>query len=111
MLGESLENVLGVNLCIGPPLKDGFYYDAYMGEERVDEARIAAVEKEVSAVTKAKQPFQRVVLTKEQALELFKVGRVSCGPCWLESVIPLFRIGLTCGLAPPAPSTTRSRCS
>lgn len=85
VLGQALENALGVNLCIGPPLKDGFYYDAYMGDHHIDEARLKEVEKEVSNVTKAKQPFQRVVLTKTQALELFKVrarggGGLCCMP-------------------------------
>lgn len=31
MLGSALENLYGANLCIGPPLKEGFYYDGYIG--------------------------------------------------------------------------------
>ena len=27
-----MENLYGVDLCIGPALKDGFYYDAYFGK-------------------------------------------------------------------------------
>ncbi len=30
ILGSALENIYGSNLCIGPPLKEGFYYDCYM---------------------------------------------------------------------------------
>lgn len=31
ILGSALENLFGTNLCIGPALKEGFYYDCYMG--------------------------------------------------------------------------------
>lgn len=31
ILGSALENLFGSNLCIGPALKEGFYYDCYMG--------------------------------------------------------------------------------
>ena len=27
-----MENLYGVELCIGPALKDGFYYDGYFGK-------------------------------------------------------------------------------
>eukprot|EP00126_Sphaerothecum_destruens_P013240 Sdes_comp22659_c0_seq1m21078 len=32
MLGEAMELKYGCHLCYGPPIKDGFYYDAYMTE-------------------------------------------------------------------------------
>lgn len=37
MLGEALEHLYGCRLTIGPPLKGGFYYDAYMGKEALRE--------------------------------------------------------------------------
>ena len=37
MLGEALEHLYGCRLTIGPPLKGGFYYDSYMGEEAFNE--------------------------------------------------------------------------
>ncbi len=33
MLGETLEHLYGVRLTIGPPLKQGFFYDSYMGTD------------------------------------------------------------------------------
>jgi len=33
ILGSALENLFGTNLCIGPALKEGFYYDCYMGND------------------------------------------------------------------------------
>ena len=35
MLGEAMEHLWGARLTIGPPLKGGFYYDCYMGNEDV----------------------------------------------------------------------------
>jgi len=33
ILGSALENIFGSKLCIGPALKEGFYYDCYMGDK------------------------------------------------------------------------------
>jgi threonyl-tRNA synthetase len=35
ILGECLECSYGGKLCIGPPTEEGFYYDAYMGDQCV----------------------------------------------------------------------------
>jgi threonyl-tRNA synthetase len=37
MLGEALEHLYGSRLTIGPPLKGGFYYDSYMGQDSIKE--------------------------------------------------------------------------
>ncbi|KAK8828042.1 hypothetical protein WA556_004673 [Blastocystis sp. ATCC 50177/Nand II] len=71
VLGESMENLYGVDLCIGPALKDGFYYDGYFGKMSVTEKDCSDIEAESNRIVKEKQVFQRCVLTKEQALELF----------------------------------------
>ena len=72
MLGEALEHVVGSRLTIGPPLKSGFYYDSYMGsKETISEEDYKPIEDEVKKITKAKQRFERLVVTKDEALELF----------------------------------------
>lgn len=72
VLGEALERLYGSRLTIGPPLKGGFYYDAYMGSsDAFKEDDYKPVEAEVSKITKKKQKFERLVVTKEEALELF----------------------------------------
>mmetsp|Transcript_13989 Transcript_13989/g.17003 ORF Transcript_13989/g.17003 Transcript_13989/m.17003 type:complete len:803 (+) Transcript_13989:108-2516(+) len=71
MMGEALEHLYGCRLTIGPPLKGGFYYDSYMGSDALKEDDYAPVEKEVAKIIKAKQKFERLVVTKEEALELF----------------------------------------
>ena len=72
MLGECMETMYGVHLCIGPPVQNGFYYDCYMGTESVKQTDFKAIEKTFMGIAKQKQPFQRVVLTKAQALDMFK---------------------------------------
>lgn len=71
VLGHALEQKFGVKLSNGPPVKGGFYYDAYMGEGSVREADYTAMEAEAKKLAKSKQPFERLVITKEQALEMF----------------------------------------
>jgi len=71
MLGEALEHLYGCKLTIGPPLAGGFYYDSYMGKEAFREEDYKPVEDEVSKIIKAKQKFERMVITKEEGLELF----------------------------------------
>lgn len=75
VLGEALERLYGSRLTIGPPLAGGFYYDSYMGESSSDgaykEEDYKPVEAEVSKIVKSKQKFERLVVTKEEALDMF----------------------------------------
>jgi len=71
MLGEALEHLFGSRLTIGPPLKGGFYYDSYMGSDSLKEDDYTSVETEVKKITKKKQKFHRLVVTKDECLELF----------------------------------------
>ncbi|GLE01024.1 hypothetical protein PINS_up009837 [Pythium insidiosum] len=71
ILGESLETLKGCHLTIGPPVEGGFYYDSYMGKETVAESDLSVIEKDCQRVVKEKQKFERIVLTKEEALEMF----------------------------------------
>jgi len=62
-------------LCIGPALEDGgFYYDMHLEEEKVVPEDFTVVESVMQKAVSEKQPFVRLVLTKEEALEMFKVG-------------------------------------
>ena len=73
MLGEALEHLYGARLTIGPPLKGGFYYDTYMGtSDAFKEDDYKPIEQEVNKITKKKQKFERLVITKEEALEIFE---------------------------------------
>ncbi|KAG1147112.1 hypothetical protein G6F37_002875 [Rhizopus arrhizus] len=72
MLGEACERHYGCHLCIGPPLDEGFYYEMSVKERTVSQADYPSLEKLFNQVSKDKQPFERLVMTKEQLLEMFK---------------------------------------
>ncbi|KAG2219048.1 hypothetical protein INT45_008892, partial [Circinella minor] len=72
MLGEACERHYGCHLCIGPPLEDGFYYEMGLKDRAVSQTDYASLEKLVGQINKEKQPFERLVLSKENLLEMFK---------------------------------------
>lgn len=82
VLGESLECGFGCHLCIGPPLKlsprGSFYYDAYMGNQSVDEKQYKDIESRAKKISKQAQKFERIVLTKAEALEMFSDNVFKC---------------------------------
>lgn len=73
ILGEACERHYGCNLCIGPPVEDGFYYEMGMADDRTVAAPdYQPLETLIKTIFKEKQPFERVVITKEGLLEMFK---------------------------------------
>ena len=69
ILGQALETLYGCKLTHGPPLEPGapsggFFYDSYMGDVPFNTAMAVEVEKAVKKVCDAKQPFERVVVSK-----------------------------------------------
>lgn len=72
VLGEAMEKAFGVHLTIGPPTEEGFYYDSYMGSDAVnEEADFKKINELAQQITKEAQTFERLVLTKDEALQLF----------------------------------------
>jgi len=71
MLGLALEQLYGGHLCVGPPLESGFYYDTFVGDKKITEADFADIQAVVDAHLAKKLSFDRLVITKEEALELF----------------------------------------
>lgn len=73
MLGEAMERVYGGCLCYGPPIENGFYYDMYLEDNSVSKTEFPVLESVVKSITKEKQPFERLEVSKEDLLEMFKV--------------------------------------
>ncbi|KAI5475030.1 threonyl-trna synthetase [Pseudohyphozyma bogoriensis] len=72
IVGECCERHYGCHLAIGPPTDEGFYYEMGMTDERaVAQTDYPALETLAKNVVKEKQKFERLVLTKEQLLEMF----------------------------------------
>jgi len=75
VLGEACEKNFGCHLCLGPPLDDGgFYYEMGMTEpgQSVSQADYPYLNDLAKGIIKEKQPFERLVMTKEELLEMFK---------------------------------------
>eukprot|EP00823_Brevimastigomonas_motovehiculus_P006105 TRINITY_DN4847_c0_g1_i1.p1 TRINITY_DN4847_c0_g1~~TRINITY_DN4847_c0_g1_i1.p1 ORF type:complete len:741 (-),score=227.90 TRINITY_DN4847_c0_g1_i1:199-2421(-) len=76
ILGESIESYYpGAKLTIGPALEDGgFYYDCYLPDSRViqPEPDFENIQHYINDVIKERQKFERLVVTKKEALEMFK---------------------------------------
>ena len=96
VLGAALEGVYGAHLTIGPPLTSGFYYDSFMGSNAVADADLKKIEEKAMDVCKKKHPFQRLVLSKQQALEMFAANP--------------FKVSLITNKVPEGSKTTVYRC-
>ena len=71
LLGQSLENLYGAWLTHGPPLDHGFFYDSFMGSTSISQNDYEGIEKQFKKYVQEKQPFERILLTKAEALEMF----------------------------------------
>ena len=56
--------------AIGPPIEDGFYYDFDIGRPFLPED-LAAIEKQMQAIIRQDQPFEREEVSIPEAIELF----------------------------------------
>ncbi|KAF2175052.1 threonyl-tRNA synthetase [Zopfia rhizophila CBS 207.26] len=73
ILGEACERRFGCDLCIGPPIEDGFYYEMALPDKAaVEQTDHKPLENIVSSIVKEKQVFQRLSLSKDNLLEMFK---------------------------------------
>lgn len=76
MLGEALEYKFKGELCIGPPLEDGFYYDIHVhGNTKVTESDFDDLNKRVDKIAKQKRTFERLELTKDEARDMFSYNQ------------------------------------
>ncbi|KAG0687716.1 threonyl-tRNA synthetase [Pichia californica] len=77
VLGEGCECHFGAHLCFGPPTEDGFFYDMAIdnGETVVSQADFKNIETACQKAIKDKQPFERLVMTKEELLDMFNYNK------------------------------------
>ena len=72
ILGYSLEQNFGAFLTHGPPLDSGFFYDSFTGKLKLTPKDYQKIEDKAKEIVQAKEPFQKIFINKDQALELFK---------------------------------------
>jgi threonyl-tRNA synthetase len=64
----------------GPPVENGFYYDLEL-DHHISPADFEKIEAEMKRVVKENQPFERNVVSREEAFELANEGRLGAlGP-------------------------------
>eukprot|EP00009_Paramoeba_aestuarina_P006044 CAMPEP_0201512280 /NCGR_PEP_ID=MMETSP0161_2-20130828/4572_1 /ASSEMBLY_ACC=CAM_ASM_000251 /TAXON_ID=180227 /ORGANISM="Neoparamoeba aestuarina, Strain SoJaBio B1-5/56/2" /LENGTH=705 /DNA_ID=CAMNT_0047908081 /DNA_START=403 /DNA_END=2520 /DNA_ORIENTATION=+ len=76
ILGQAMERGFGATLCIGPATKQGFHYDCVLGEERaIKQEDLVILENFAKQAVSEKQPFERLVLSKKDALRMFSYNK------------------------------------
>ncbi|XP_047322474.1 threonine--tRNA ligase, mitochondrial 1-like [Impatiens glandulifera] len=77
ILGQALEVKYGCQLCIGPCTTrgEGFFYDAYYGDLGLSEEHFKGIEARAATAASEKQPFERIEVSRQQALELFSENK------------------------------------
>ncbi len=71
VMAEAVLNVYNdAKLTIGPVVEDGFYYDIDMAP--ISEEDFAPIEAEMNKIINAKNTFERKVVSKEEAMKIFK---------------------------------------
>ncbi|XP_056401329.1 threonine--tRNA ligase 1, cytoplasmic isoform X2 [Hyla sarda] len=78
IMGEAMERVYGGCLCYGPPIENGFYYDMFLEEGGVSSNDFTGLENLCKKIMKEKQPFERLEVSKETLLEMFKYNKFKC---------------------------------
>lgn len=99
VLGEAAERHYGCHLCIGPPTDEGFFYEMGMGlsgERVAKQDDFPALENLIKSAIKEKQRFERVIVTKENLLEMFKYNK--------------YKVHIISSKIPDGTSTTVYRC-
>ncbi len=64
-----------VQLAAGPPVENGFYYDMDL-KHRISPEDFPSIEEEMKKVVKDNDPFERITVSRTEALELAKAGRL-----------------------------------
>lgn len=72
LMAEAIEQLYtGVKFGIGPSIENGFYYDVDFGTNVITEDDLAKIEKRMMELASQKQAFERVDVSKAEALQHF----------------------------------------
>jgi threonyl-tRNA synthetase len=73
LMAEALESMYpGIKLAIGPPIKNGFYYDIDFGEYTFSEKDLPKVEQKMKELAKQKNQYLRKEISKNEAIAYYK---------------------------------------
>jgi len=72
LMAEAVENMFpGVKFWVGPPVENGFYYDMDLGDKKISEEDLAAIEKKMNELAKKNSQFIRKEIPKAEAEKYF----------------------------------------
>ncbi|MDA8895186.1 threonine--tRNA ligase [Flavobacteriales bacterium] len=73
LMAEAIEALYpGVKLAIGPPIENGFYYDIDFGDHNFSSDHFPKVEQKMTELARQKNTFERIEITKADAISYFK---------------------------------------
>jgi threonyl-tRNA synthetase len=72
LMAEAVESTFpGVKFWVGPALENGFYYDMDLGDKKINEEDLLALEKKMNELAKKNNPYLRKEVPKQEAVNFF----------------------------------------
>lgn len=72
LMAEAVESLFpGVKFWVGPPVENGFYYDMDLGDRKMTEEDLAALEKKMNELAKKNNIYTRKEVPKPEAIQYF----------------------------------------
>jgi threonyl-tRNA synthetase len=72
LMAEAVESMFpGVKFWVGPALDNGFYYDMDLGDKKMSEEDLAALEKKMNELAKQNNVYARKEISKPEAIQYF----------------------------------------
>jgi threonyl-tRNA synthetase len=73
LLAEAVETIFpNVKFWVGPAIENGFYYDMDLGDKKINEEDLLALEKKMNELAKQNNYFVRRPITKADAINYFE---------------------------------------
>jgi len=72
LMAEAVESMFpGVKFWVGPPVENGFYYDMDLGDRKIIEEELLALEKKMNELAKQNNVYVRKEVPKAEAVKYF----------------------------------------
>src|SRR5262245_29696321 len=72
LMAEAVEGMFpGVKFWVGPPVENGFYYDMDLGDKKITEEELVAIEKKMNELAKKNNQYIRKEMPKVEAVKYF----------------------------------------
>jgi len=72
LMAEALQEIYpDTKFAIGPPIENGFYYDIDLGDQKITDTDLEAIEKKMKELASKKERFARRAVPKAEAIAYF----------------------------------------